>query len=81
MSLTLVLLAAILVARLAPGHSRAVKVYLDLEIIATLTLEAVHFLIGRDNRLYTIAFDGFMALIMLAFLGLIWEARRISPYS
>ena len=80
MFLTLILLAAIALARLIQNHSPAVRVYLDLEFIATLTLEAVRYLIGRENHLYTIAFDGFMALIMLSFLGLIWEARRTSPY-
>jgi hypothetical protein len=81
MILTLLLLAAILAARISQRHSAAVRIYLDIEFIATLTLEAVHFLIGRENRLYTIAFDGFMALIMLSFLGLIWEARKTSQYS
>jgi len=74
--LSALLLTAIAWARTAPRHSRAVRLYLDIELIATFTLEAMHHIIGWEHRLYTVAFDGFMALIFLAFAGVIWDSRN-----
>jgi hypothetical protein len=70
------LLLAILLARVAPNLSREVKLYLDIEFIATLTLESINALVGWQTRLYTIAYDGLTLIIFLAFAGIIWPARK-----
>ena len=74
--LSLLLIASILWARLAPNHSRVVKLYLDIELIASLVLETVNYLSGWQSSLYTVVFDGFTALIFLTFAGVIWEAQN-----
>ena len=74
--LSVLLLSAIIWARTAPHHSRPVRLYLDIELIATFTLETMRHIVGWEHRLYTIVFDGFMALIFLTFAGVIWESRN-----
>ena len=76
MSASLLLLGMILWARLAPNHSRAVKAYLDIELIATAVLALVDRLVGWQSPLYTVVYDGFTALIFLAFASVIWESQR-----
>jgi len=74
--LSLLLLLAILLARRTPNLNPAIKVYLDVEFIASLTLETINKLVGWETTVYTIAFDGLTILIFLSFAGVIWQAQK-----
>jgi len=81
MFLSLFLLAAILWAKKAKGHSPAVSIYLDVQLWGNLTIEITQHLLGWQSSSYTVIYDVFTMALLIASGIVVWEAWNISPSS
>lgn len=76
--LSLLLIAAIIAARISQKHSPAVRRYLTVMVITNATLEAVQHLIGYLSPDFAWIYDCLDMLIIFSMVGVVWEAWH--PY-
>jgi hypothetical protein len=78
MFLSLLLLAAIWLAKKTQSHSPAISRWFDVQLIATVTIEVCNLLLGWQSRLYTVIYDIFTIAAFIASAGVVWEAWKMS---
>jgi hypothetical protein len=73
--LQFLMLVTISAAALAPNHSRAAKLFFDIQLIATGAIIACYRLVGF-GPLYTDVYDCLSITAFIASAGVVWEARK-----